>query len=257
MSRANSLAHRLYTGDISYDFVGRRKLWYTISAVVLLISALALIIRPLNLGIEFRGGSDFQAPITVTATTVDDVRTAVEQLNLPKNDELTVTTIGGGTVRVQTRALQVPEVTQVKQAIAEVAGIQPDEVAYQLIGVVLIFSTELHHLIIAAISDSFTVIRPGILPASGDAAQFLTTVMAKSFVIAIQLSAPFLVFALVFNIGLGVLSKLMPQMQVFFVAMPVTIGVGFLILLLVISVMMSHYLGSLEGVLGEIAVNRR
>jgi flagellar biosynthetic protein FliR len=126
-----------------------------------------------------------------------------------------------------------------------------------LIGVVLIFSTELHHLIIAAISDSFTVIRPGILPASGDAAQFLTTVMARSFLIAIQLSAPFLVFALVFNIGLGVLSKLMPQMQVFFVAMPVTIGVGFIILLLVISVMMSHYLGSLEAVLGEIAVNRR
>ncbi|MDP3548524.1 MAG: flagellar biosynthetic protein FliR [Phreatobacter sp.] len=126
-----------------------------------------------------------------------------------------------------------------------------------LIGVVLIFSTELHHLIIAAISDSFTVIRPGILPASGDAAQFLTTVMARSFLIAIQLSAPFLVFALVFNIGLGVLSKLMPQMQVFFVAMPVTIGVGFIILLLVVSVMMSHYMGSLEAVLGEIAVNRR
>lgn len=134
MSRANGIAHRLYTGDISYDFVGRRKLWYTISAVMLLISLLSLIIRPLNLGIEFRGGSDFQAPITVTATTVDEVRTAVEQLNLPKNDELTVTTIGGGTVRVQTRALEVPEVTQVKQAIATVAGIQPDEVAYQLIG---------------------------------------------------------------------------------------------------------------------------
>jgi len=49
----------------------------------------------------------------------------------------------------------------------------------------------------------------------------------------------------------------MPQMQVFFVAMPVTIGVGFLILLLVIGVMMAHYAGHLEGLLGEIAVNRR
>ena len=134
MSRSNGIAHRLYTGDISYDFVGRRKLWYLVSGVLLLIAALALVLRPLNLGIEFRGGSDFQAPITVTETTVDDVRTAVEQLNLPNNDELTVTTVGSGTVRVQTRALQVPEVTQVKQAIAEVAGIQPDEVAYQLIG---------------------------------------------------------------------------------------------------------------------------
>lgn len=126
-----------------------------------------------------------------------------------------------------------------------------------LIGVALVFATDLHHLVIAAISDSFSIIRPGILPASGDAAQFLSMVMARSFLVAIQLSAPFLVFALVFNIGLGVLSKLMPQMQVFFVAMPVTIGVGFLILLLVISVMMAHYIGSLEGILGEIAVNRR
>ncbi len=49
----------------------------------------------------------------------------------------------------------------------------------------------------------------------------------------------------------------MPQMQVFFIAMPVTIGVGFLILLLVLSVMMAHYMGSLESVLGEMAVNRR
>ncbi len=59
-----------------------------------------------------------------------------------------------------------------------------------LVGVALVFSTDLHHLIIAAISDSFTIIRPGVLPASGDAAQFLTMVMAKAFVIAIQLSAP-------------------------------------------------------------------
>jgi flagellar biosynthesis protein FliR len=111
--------------------------------------------------------------------------------------------------------------------------------------------------VIAAISDSFSIIRPGALPASGDAAQFLTGVMSRAFLVAIQLSAPFLVFALVFNIGLGILSKLMPQMQVFFVAMPVTIGVGFLILLLVIGVMMVHYAGHLEALLGEIAVNRR
>jgi flagellar biosynthetic protein FliR len=126
-----------------------------------------------------------------------------------------------------------------------------------LTGIAIIFASDLHHLVIAAISDSFSIIRPGALPASGDAAQFLTGVMSRAFLVAIQLSAPFLVFALVFNIGLGILSKLMPQMQVFFVAMPVTIGVGFLILLLVIGVMMAHYAGHLEALLGEIAVNRR
>ena len=49
--------------------------------------------------------------------------------------------------------------------------------------------------------------------------------------IGIQLSAPFLVFGLLFNLGLGVLSRLMPQMQVFFVGMPLSILIGFLILL--------------------------
>lgn len=126
-----------------------------------------------------------------------------------------------------------------------------------MLGIAIVFATDLHLLVIAAISDSFTVIRPGVLPGSGDAAQFLVTVMSRAFVVAIQLSAPFLVFAIVFNIGLGVLAKLMPQMQVFFVAMPVTIGVGFLILMLVVGVMMAHYTGNLEALLGELAVSRR
>jgi flagellar biosynthetic protein FliR len=126
-----------------------------------------------------------------------------------------------------------------------------------LTGLVLIFAADLHHLVIAAISDSFAIIQPGTLPDSGDAASFLAGAMARAFLIAIQLAAPFLVFAIVFNIGLGVLSKLMPQMQVFFVAMPATIGVGFIILLLVIGVMMAHYLGSLESLLNDLAVGRR
>jgi preprotein translocase subunit SecF len=129
-----SIAHRLYTGHISYDFVGNRKRWYIVSAVLLLISVLAVGIRGMNWGIEFRGGADFAAPIAVTASTVDDVRTAVERLNLPQNDDLSVTTVGDSSVRVQTRPLQEAEITQVKTAIAGVAGIEVDSVAYSLIG---------------------------------------------------------------------------------------------------------------------------
>ncbi|QCK88061.1 flagellar type III secretion system protein FliR [Phreatobacter aquaticus] len=126
-----------------------------------------------------------------------------------------------------------------------------------MVGLAIIFATDLHHLVIMAISDSFTTLRPGVLPASGDAAQFLTGMLTRAFFVAIQLSAPFLVFALVFNVGLGVLAKLMPQMQVFFVGMPLTIGVGFMILLLCIGVMMTHYAGHLESMLNDLAVNRR
>ncbi|QCI62984.1 flagellar biosynthetic protein FliR [Phreatobacter stygius] len=126
-----------------------------------------------------------------------------------------------------------------------------------MVGVAIVFAADLHHLVIAAISSSFTVLRPGVLPVSGDAALFLVGVLSKAFLVAIQLSAPFLVFSLVFNIGLGVLSKLMPQMQVFFVGMPISIGVGFLILMLVVGVMMVHYTGHLENLLNELAVDRR
>lgn len=128
------LAHRLYTGQISYDFVAKRNRWYLISGVVLLVVILAIAFRGLNLGIEFKGGADFQAPTRVTATTVDQVRTAVEQLNLPKNDDLSVTTVGDGTVRVQTRSLITEEVTLIKGAIAGVVGVPTDDVAYSLIG---------------------------------------------------------------------------------------------------------------------------
>ena len=129
-----SLTHRLYTGDIAYNFIGRRKIWYTISAVALVISIAALLIRGLDLGIEFRGGSDFQVPTAVTATTVTDYREAVLATGVPSLDSTVVTTIGDTKVRVQTRSLSVSEQTKVRAAIAAKAGKSSDEVAYQIIG---------------------------------------------------------------------------------------------------------------------------
>ena len=130
-----SFAHRLYTGEIEYDFIGKRKRWYTFSGALLVISALAIAILGLNLGIEFKGGADFTAPVSVNAQTTDHVRTAVEALRLPDNDDVSVTTIGNGQVRVQTRTLSVDEVTQIKATIAQaVGGISVDEVTYSLIG---------------------------------------------------------------------------------------------------------------------------
>ena len=81
----------------------------------------------------------------------------------------------------------------------------------------------------------------------------ITNTVAGAFRIGIQLSAPFLVFGLLFNLGLGVLSRLMPQMQVFFVGMPLSILVGFLILLLVLGAMMTTFLDYVEGVLRVLA----
>jgi flagellar biosynthetic protein FliR len=122
-----------------------------------------------------------------------------------------------------------------------------------VLGVALIFATDLHHLVIAALNDSYRLFQPGEMPVAGDVAQLITRTVAAAFKIGIQLSAPFLVFGLLFNLGLGVLSRLMPQMQVFFIGLPLAILLGLLLLVLVIGAMMGTFIGYLEGVLGELA----
>jgi len=120
-----------------------------------------------------------------------------------------------------------------------------------MLGVTLLFSTDSHHLVIEALSDSYKIFAPGELIPSGDVASLATRAFAAAFKIGLQLSAPFLVFGLVFNIGLGVLARLMPQMQVYFVGAPLSIMIGFLIFALVLAAMMGTFLGYFEGVIHD------
>jgi flagellar biosynthetic protein FliR len=122
-----------------------------------------------------------------------------------------------------------------------------------MLGITLFFATDMHHLVIAALSDSYTLFEPGQVPATGDVAALVTKTVSGAFRIGIQLSAPFLVFGLLFNLGLGVLSRLMPQMQVFFVALPLSILLGFLFLLLALGAMMGLFLDYAGSVLHDLA----
>jgi flagellar biosynthetic protein FliR len=122
-----------------------------------------------------------------------------------------------------------------------------------VLGVTLIFATDMHHLVIGALHDSYSLFAPGTIPLLGDIAALTTQTIATAFRIGVQLSAPFLVFGLLFNLGLGVLSRLMPQMQVYFVGMPLSIWLGFLILLVVLGALMTALLGSVEDVLRQLA----
>ena len=125
-----------------------------------------------------------------------------------------------------------------------------------VLGITLIFATDMHHLVIVALNDSYSIFAPGVVPIIGDIAQHITRVIAASFKIGIQLSAPFLVFGLLFNLGLGVLSRLMPQMQVFFIGLPLSILLGLLLLLVVIGAMMGTFIGYVEGVLNDMIGTR-
>jgi preprotein translocase subunit SecF len=135
MSKISQLGHRLYTGEVSYDFLGRRRTWYLLSGVLIAISLLAVLLRGLTWGIEFKGGADFKAPTTVTATSVEEMRAALESSGVPDLDEAIISTIGDTQIRVQTRTLDpTAEVPKVRAAIASEVGIPTDQVAYSLIG---------------------------------------------------------------------------------------------------------------------------
>ena len=136
MSKFSDLGHRLYTGEVSYNFIGRRRLWYIISGALLTLSILALLIRGLTLGIEFEGGADFQAPTKVSASQmVEPVREALQRSGVPDLNEATVNTVGNNQVRVQTRTLDTTtEVPAVRGAIGEAVGVPGDQVNYSLIG---------------------------------------------------------------------------------------------------------------------------
>jgi flagellar biosynthetic protein FliR len=122
-----------------------------------------------------------------------------------------------------------------------------------LLGVTLIFATDLHLLVIRGLNESYSLFAPGEMPVVGDVAQLVTSTIATAFKIGIQISAPFLVFGLLFNLGLGVLSRLMPQMQVFFIGMPLSIILGLLLLMLVIAAMMGVFVNYMEDILGQLA----
>ena len=117
MSRLGSIGGRLYRGEVSFDFVGRRKLWYTISGLILVICILALAFRGLNYSVEFKGGSlfQFQAPGASTSQIASVVKDA------GGGDDPVVTQLGVGQKakwQVQTNKLSYPEQVKVQDALA-------------------------------------------------------------------------------------------------------------------------------------------
>jgi flagellar biosynthetic protein FliR len=199
-------------------------------------------------------------PLHRNAYTVD-LRTFGPVLIL-LGEELFIGAVLGLTARLTISALQVAGSVVAQQlGLGFVTAVDPTQGQQGIIlgnfltmlGVALVFALDLHHLVIAALNDSYLLFKPGDVPLIGDVAALTTRTIAGAFKVGIQLSAPFLVFGLVFNVALGVLSRLMPQMQVYFVAVPLSIMIGFLILLIVVGAMMGGFLGYVGGVLRELA----
>ncbi|TCO42216.1 preprotein translocase subunit SecF [Kribbella antiqua] len=134
MSKLGQIGAKLHRGEISYDFIGNRKLWFTVSLILVALSLVGLFARGLALGIEFKGGVEYQANVKVTGSTVDDFTSAVKATNAKDLGDPVVTTIGADKVRVQTKPLGQDDVAKVRAAIAKEAGVTLNQVTSQQIG---------------------------------------------------------------------------------------------------------------------------
>jgi preprotein translocase subunit SecF len=133
MSRFADAGGRLYRGEVSYDFVGRWRRWYTISGAVLLLSIGALVFRGLDLGIEFKGGAVFTFP--TSTGTVQQARDVVSSAGVQDPIVTTVTpTTGSRSIRVQTQSLTNDQANAIRTALTQKFSISQNVLNQQIVG---------------------------------------------------------------------------------------------------------------------------
>lgn len=114
----------------------------------------------------------------------------------------------------------------------------------------LLFSLDLHHMLIMGLMESYNRFPIGDIPDIGSMADIITRTVSAAFLIACQMSAPYVILILILYVAMGILAKLMPQLQVFMLAMPVQILLSLVITVLVISTMLMFFVDRYESYLG-------
>ena len=136
MSRLGDLGGRLYRGEVSVDFVGRQRMWYTISGIILVVSIVALLVRGLNYSVEFKGGSIFQFPAT-SSTSQGDISRVVTEAG---GGDATVQQISGRVAgftpqwQVQTESLSGDASQNVATALEKSFGVPESKMSIQVVG---------------------------------------------------------------------------------------------------------------------------
>ncbi|MFH0245212.1 protein translocase subunit SecF [Streptomyces sp. HK10] len=129
MSRFGDLGGKLYRGEASYDFVGRRKLWYGVTLMLMLISLVGLGARGLYMGIEFQGGAVFTTP--PTQMSIEDARETTQEVS---GTEPRIQELGSGALRIQVTGLDNEQSEKTRAALADELGLKPQELDAELVG---------------------------------------------------------------------------------------------------------------------------
>ncbi len=133
MSSFAQFGNDLYSGKRSIDFVGRQKTWYAVSAVMLILAATGLFGRHLNLGLEFRGGSEFRV---ASVTNMDNFESRGKSAigTLDTGSDVVVTKLGNNTVRVQTEKFENNQTDKVKAALASEFKVSENKISLSTVG---------------------------------------------------------------------------------------------------------------------------
>lgn len=115
---------------------------------------------------------------------------------------------------------------------------------------VLLFATDLHHLMLRGLADSYTLFQAGQFPQVEDFAGHATQTMNSSFQMAMKMASPHLVIGLIIYLGAGIIARLMPNIQIFFLMMAPQLLISFFILMITASAIMLWYMEYIKDSLG-------
>jgi preprotein translocase subunit SecF len=131
MSGLGHFGAKLYRGEVSFDFVGRRRLWYTISAFILVISIVAVIVRGLSFSVDFKGGAIFTFPSS--STTLSQVQDAVESGGV--SGAIVQQTHGQKNGwQVQTKALSGAQTIALEKTLTSKLGVNSNDITVSAVG---------------------------------------------------------------------------------------------------------------------------
>src|SRR5579859_5374756 len=133
MSRLGQIGGRLYRGEVSYDFVGRKRRWYAISGAILLISITALFVRGLDFSVDFKGGAVFQFPASASQT-VTEVQGAVTHAGVSGAVVQSLNGLHGKSWQVQTKSLTSAQTLQVESSLESQLGVSGSKISTTFVG---------------------------------------------------------------------------------------------------------------------------
>ncbi|MGW7417870.1 protein translocase subunit SecF [Streptomyces sp. NPDC054863] len=129
MSRLGSIGARLYRGEVGYDFVGKRMIYYGISILITVIAIAGLGFKGLNMGIEFQGGALFTTP--PTSVSVEHAKEVAEKAS---GHDAIVQKLGNDTLRIQVGGLDTASAAPVAEKLAQDLKVPAEKINADLVG---------------------------------------------------------------------------------------------------------------------------